>query len=134
MTGLTERTARPYRAHVPILWWVRRRSYMVFVVRELSSIFVAWFVVFLLLLVVAIARGEDAYRLFLQWSANPVVIAVNVVAFLFVVFHAVTWFNLAPRAMILKLRGRRVPPPLVAIVHFGAWAVVSIVVAWVVLG
>jgi fumarate reductase subunit C len=66
------------------------------------------------LLVAAIARDEDAYRRILHRRAKPVLIAVNVVASLFVMFHAVTWFNLAPRAMILKPRGRRVPPPLVA--------------------
>jgi fumarate reductase subunit C len=125
---------RTYRAPVPILWWVRRRSYLLFVARELSSIFVAWFVVYLLLLVVAVARGEDAYRRFLDWSANPWVLAVNVVALLFVVFHAVTWFNLAPKAMVVKARGRRLPPAFVAVAHFGAWAVVSAVVAWIVLG
>jgi fumarate reductase subunit C len=136
MTGATdvERTPKTYRAHLPILWWLRRRSYLLFVVRELSSVFVAWFVVFLLLLVVSIARGEEAYRRFLDWSANPVVLAVNIVALLFVVYHALTWFNLAPKAMILNVRGRRVPPPLVAFAHFGAWLVVSIVVAWIVVG
>jgi fumarate reductase subunit C len=136
-TAKVERTDRrppTYRAHLPILWWMRRRSYLLFVVRELSSVFVAWFVVFLLLLVAAVARGDEAYRRFLDWSANPVVLGVNVVAVLFVVYHALTWFNLAPKAMIVNVRGRRLPPMLVAIAHFGAWVVVSAVVAWIVLG
>ena len=134
MSGLTKIERPTYRARMPILWWMRKRSYLLFVARELSSVFVAWFVVFLLLLVVAVARGEEAYRRFSDWSANPVVIGVNVVALLFVVFHAVTWFNLAPKAMIVKVRGKRLPPALVAIAHFGAWVVVSAVVAWIVLG
>jgi fumarate reductase subunit C len=129
-----ELQSRTYRAPVPIFWWVRRRSYLLFVARELSSIFVAWFVVYLLLLVVAVSRGEDAYRRFLDWSASPWVLAVNVVALLFVLFHAVTWFNLAPKAMIVKVRGRRLPPLFVAAAHFGAWAVVSAAVVWIVLG
>jgi fumarate reductase subunit C len=129
-----ELRSRTYRAPVPIFWWVRRRSYLLFVARELSSIFVAWFVVYLLLLVVAVSRGEDAYRRFLDWSASPWVLAVNVVALLFVVFHAVTWFNLAPKAMVVKVRGRPLPPLFVAAAHFGAWAVVSAAVVWIVLG
>ncbi len=136
-TAKVERTKRPapaYRAPVPILWWTRRRSYLLFVLRELSSVFVAWFVVFLLLLVVAVARGDEAYRRFIDWAANPVVLVVNIVALLFVVLHAVTWFNLAPKAMVVNLRGRRVPPMLVAVAHFGAWVVVSAVIAWIVLG
>jgi fumarate reductase subunit C len=136
-TAKVERTRAPrptYRAHMPLLWWMRRRSYLLFVVRELSSVFVAWFVVFLLALVVAVARGDEAYRRFIEWSANPVVLVVNVVALFFILFHAVTWFNLAPKAMVVNLRGRRVPPILVALAHFGAWVVVSAVVAWIVLG
>ena len=31
------------------------------------------------------------------------VIALNVVTFFFVAFHAVTWFNLAPKAMVVDL-------------------------------
>jgi succinate dehydrogenase subunit C len=130
----TERRPPTYRAHMPILWWLRRRSYLLFVARELTSVFVAWFVVFLLLLVVAVARGEESYQRFIDWTANPVVLAVNVVALLSVLFHSVTWFNLAPKAMIVKIRGQRLPPALVAVAHFAAWVVVSAVVAWIVLG
>ena len=130
----TDRRPATYRAHMPILWWLRRRSYILFVARELTSVSVAWFVVYLLVLVAAVARGEEAYHRFIDWSKNPVVLTVNVVALLFVLFHAVTWFNLAPKAMIVKVRGRKIPPRLVAIAHFGAWVVVSAVVAWIVLG
>jgi fumarate reductase subunit C len=124
---------RLYRPPVPTLWWLRRRSYLAFVTRELSSVFVAWSVVFTLLLVHAVASGEQPYRRFLAWSARPWVLIVNAVALAFVVFHAVTWFNVAPQALVLRLRGRRVPPVLVAGLHYGLWALVSAVTAWVIL-
>jgi fumarate reductase subunit C len=125
---------RWYRPRTPRLWWLRRRSYLLFILRELSSVFVAWFVVFLLLLVRAVAAGEREYQRFLDLSANPWMIALNLVALLFVVFHAVTWFRLAPQAMVVRLRGRQVPAMSILALHFLAWAVVSAVVAWVVLG
>ena len=34
---------------------------------------------------------------------------LNVITFVFVVFHAVTWFNLAPKAMVVHLGGKRLP-------------------------
>jgi hypothetical protein len=46
------------RAPCSRLWWGRRRSYALFVMRELSSVFVAWFVVYLLLLV-GVIRGAS---------------------------------------------------------------------------
>src|SRR5580765_6099761 len=101
---------RTYRAPVSALWWLRRRSYVFFVLRELSSIFVAWSVVFLLLLIRALAQGDAAYASFLDWAANPAVIALNVVTLACLVRHAVTWFNLTPAATVVKLRGQRVPP------------------------
>ena len=59
---------------------------------------------------------------------------LNIVALAFVLLHAITWFNLAPKAMVIRMRGRRLPPRSVAAAHFAAWAVASAVVAWIVLG
>jgi fumarate reductase subunit C len=120
-----------YREPVPLLWWTRRRSYLLFALRELSSVAVAWFVVHFLLLVTAVHRGPAAYREFLDWSASPLVLLVNLVALAFVVLHAVTWFNLAPKALVVRMQGQQVPPRMIAAGHFGAWFVVSAVVAFV---
>jgi fumarate reductase subunit C len=121
-----------YRPPVSRLWWVHRRSYLLFVLRELSSVFVAWFVAYLLLLIDAVNRGSDAYRRFLDWAGSPAVVLLNFVALAFVVLHAVTWFNLAPRAIVIRLRGQRLPSWMVAAAHFTAWTVVSAVIAWIV--
>jgi fumarate reductase subunit C len=115
------------------LWWLRRRSYVVFVLRELSSVFVAWFVVYLLLLVNAVSSGSDAYKLFLNWSARPWVLAVNTIALLFVLLHAVTWFNLAPKAIVVRVRDWRVPPALILGLHYLLWALLSAIALWVIL-
>ncbi len=115
-------------------WWLQRRSYFVFILRELSSVFVAWFVVFLLLLVRAVSQGDASYQRFLAWSANPWVVLLNLVALCFVVLHAVTWFNLAPKAMVVRVGGKRVPALWIAGSNHAAWALVSAFVAWLVLG
>ncbi|HEY7485013.1 MAG TPA: hypothetical protein VH912_11185 [Streptosporangiaceae bacterium] len=133
MTGYTEFHPRWYRRRMPVFWWLRRRSYFAFVIRELSSVFVAWFVAFLLLLVKAVGDGAAAYQRFLDWAANPIVIIVNIVALIFVVYHAVTWFNLAPQAMVVRMRGQRVPPSMVAGGNYAAWVVVSAIVIWIIL-
>src|SRR3712207_4974886 len=106
--------ARYHRQPVPRLWWLRRRTYTLFLLRELSSVFVAWIVLYLLLLVHAVARGPAAYDRFLDWSASWRVVALNVIALAFVVYHAVTFVNLTPQAMVVRLRGRRVPLRLLA--------------------
>jgi len=130
----TEFHPRWHRPGMPVFWWVRRRSYLVFVLRELSSVFVAWSVVFLLLLVHAISQGHAAYQRFLNLSSNPWMLALNVITLAFLVFHAITWFNLAPQAMIIRLHGKRVPRSWVAGAHFGGWALLSALAAWLILG
>jgi fumarate reductase subunit C len=129
----TEYHPRWYRKRVSTYWWLHSWAYLAFILRELSSIFIAWFVVFFLMLVRAVGRGEQAYADFLSWAQNPVVVALNVVSLFFVVFHAVTWFNLAPKAMVLRLRGQRVPGAWIAGANYLAWALASALVAWLIL-
>ena len=123
---------RTYRRPVSTWWWVRKRTYFVFVMRELSSIFIAWFVVFLLLLVAAVGRGGAAYKGFLDFAANPLVVAVNVVTFLFVVLHTVTWFSLTPKAMVVRSLGRPLPAWVVIASQYVGLVVVSVCVLWLV--
>jgi fumarate reductase subunit C len=130
----TEYHPRWHRTRVSTYWWLKRRSYLLFILREVSSLFVAWSVVFLLLLIGAAGQGQQSYEQFLAWAKGPAVVALNAVSLLFVVLHAVTWFNLAPRAMAVRLRGRRVPALWIAGSNYAAWALVSALVAWVLLG
>src|SRR6187200_1636739 len=94
-----------YRQPVSRLWWMKKRTYFVFVLRELSSVFVGWSAVFLMVMLVAVGRGEAAYQRFLNWASSPVVVIVNVVALAFLVLHTVTWFALTPQAMEIRLGG-----------------------------
>jgi fumarate reductase subunit C len=114
-------------------WWLGRVSYLAFILRELSSLFVAWFVVYLLMLIWAIGRGDVRYQEFLAWSARPTVLGLNLISLLFIVFHAITWFNLAPEAMVVRIGRTRVPGILIAASNYVGWAVVSVVVAWLLL-
>ena len=129
----TEYHPRWYRPRMSTWWWLRSGHYLAFILRELSSVFVAWSVVYLLLLVRAVSQGEASYQQLVSWSRSPGILVVNVVSLIFVVYHAVTWFNLAPQAMVVHLRGRRVPGAWIAASNYGAWALVSALVAWLVL-
>jgi fumarate reductase subunit C len=130
----TEYHPRWLRRHVSTYWWLRKWSYFAFILREISSLFVAWSVVYLLLLVYAAGQGATAYNQFLDWSRQPWVLLVNVCSLLLVVFHAITWFNLAPQAMVVRLGHKHVPGFLIALANYAAWVVVSAMVAWLLVG
>jgi len=123
---------RLYRPRTSTWWWTRKRSYFVFVMRELSSVFIAWFVVYLVLLVYAVGQSEAAYRRFLAWAASPWVTALNIVALVFVLLHTVTWFNLTPQAMDVRVGGRPVPAFHIIAGQYTGLVVVSGFVLWLV--
>lgn len=129
----TEYHPRWLRRPVSTYWWLEKRSYFAFILREASCMFVAWLVVYLLLLVNAVRQGPGSYALFLAWSATPWVLLLNVVSFLFLVYHAVTFFDAAPQAMAVRVGRHRVPGHLVLAGHYAAWIVVSGFVGWLLL-
>jgi fumarate reductase subunit C len=130
----TEYHPRWLRRRPSTYWWLERRAYLSFITRESSSIFIAWFVVYMLLLVRAVSRGDASYQEFLLWSRHPVVMVLNVVTLFFVVFHAVTWFNLAPKAMVVHVRGKRLPGLFISASNYGAWVAATALVVWLLLG
>jgi fumarate reductase subunit C len=123
-----------YRRPISTWWWLGKWTYLAFILRELSSIFVAWFVLFMLLLVRAIGQGDAEYQRFLDRVDHPLVVLLNLVALVFVTFHTVTWFNLTPQAMVVRMGGQRVPPTYILVSQYVGWIVVSAFVVWLLVG
>ena len=124
---------RWYRKRVSTYWWLQRWEYLRFVLREISSVFVAWFVVLTIVQLYAMSRGSEAYTDFLDFLKNPFIIAFNVISFLFVLFHSITWFNLSARAMSIRIGGKKVPGFMISGPNFAAWLIISAVIAWLLL-
>lgn len=123
-----------YRRRIPIFWWVRKRAYVKFITRELTSPFVAYAAALLLMQVWALARGEAAYERFVAWLRLGPVLIWHGALLLILLFHTVTWLNLTPKAIVLHAGGRRIPDAAVVGGHYLAWLVVSAFVAWLLLG
>jgi fumarate reductase subunit C len=120
---------RWYRHRVSVWWWLQKRSYTGFVLRELTSVFVAFFAGVYLWQLRALAQGPDAYAQFLARLKTPLFLTLDTVVFLFVLFHAVTWFNLTPKAIVVRVRGTRVPDWVIVASNYAAWLVASVAVA-----
>jgi fumarate reductase subunit C len=48
-------------------------------------------------------------------------------------FHTITWFNLTPSAMPVRMGGKRVPAFMVAAPSYVMWIAISVFVAWLIL-
>ena len=119
-----------YRRRVSVWWWLESRPYASFVLRELTSVFVGAFAIVTLGLVRAVMRGPEAYARYLEWLDTPRMLLFHLVALVFVVAHAVSWFNLAPRALVVRLGGKRLPDAVVAGSNYAAWLLLSAAVAF----
>jgi len=122
-----------FRHRVSVFWWLQKRSYTVFVLRELTSVFVALFAAFTLWQIRSAAAGEEAYAGLMARLGTPAFVVLNVVALAFLLFHSITWFNLAPKAMAVRLGGKRVPDLVIAGSNYVAWLVLSAAVAFILL-
>lgn len=121
---------RWHRARMPIFWWLRKLAYTRFIVRELTSVFVAYAALLLLVEVRALRAGPEAFAAFTGWLRQPLVIGGHVLVLLALLFHTVTWLNLAPRALVVRLGRWRVPGRAVLVGHYLAWLALSAVVLW----
>jgi fumarate reductase subunit C len=124
---------RWYRERVSTYWWMWHWRYFLFILRELSSLAVAWTVLLTLKQVVKLQAGYQSYAELQQWLRTPPVIVLNSLALAFVLYHAITWFQLAPRAMVLRVGGKRLPDAAISLPNYALWLIASAGVVWVVL-
>ena len=129
----TEYHPRWYRPRVSVYWWLGQWQYLKFILRELSSVAVGLAVVLTLLQLRALRGGPEAYTRFQHQLRSPATVSVSVVSLFFVLFHTITWFNLTPRAMSVRVRGQRIPEWLIAAPNYAVWIAVSSAVTWLVL-
>lgn len=122
-----------HRDRMPIFWWLRKLSYARFISRELTSLFVAYAVIVLLIQVWTLTRGEAAYARFLEWLRSMPMLVIHGAVFVAVLFHTITWLNLTPKALSVRLGTRRVPGGAVLAAHYVAWLAVSALLAYVLL-
>jgi succinate dehydrogenase subunit C len=122
---------RWYRRRMSVWWWLKNRAYSMFVLRELTSVFVAFFALLYLWQLRALAAGPDAYARFVARLKTPLFLTVDTVALVFVLFHTISWFNLTPTAMVVRMKGKRVPDRIVAGSNYVVWVLLSGIVAWI---
>ncbi|HIO72439.1 MAG TPA: fumarate reductase subunit C, partial [Flavobacteriales bacterium] len=110
------------------------KPYILFMIRELTSVFVAGYCIFLLVLVCKLTQGAEAYDNLMAVLKSPSSVALHLITLTFVLYHTITWFNLTPKILVLYRGEERIPEGLVAGVFYAGWVVVSIIVVWLVLG
>jgi len=125
---------RWFRKRTPIFWWLEKGSSVHFIVRELTSLGVAYSAVLLVVTVAAVRSGEAAYGRLSGWLASPWAIGWHALLLATLLYHSFTWLHLAPKAMLVKLGGKKVPGSAILAGHYAAWIAGSALVVWLLAG
>ena len=115
------------------LWWTARGSYFMIFLREISSVFIAAYVVLLIILIAKVGGDQASYESYFDLFTSPGMLVLNVIAFLFSLLHSITFFNLIPKGLSVRLGEEPVPPALISGPNYVAWGMVTVIVLLVIL-
>jgi fumarate reductase subunit C len=118
------RPVRSYPYRQPLDWWLKRRGYLLYMIRELTALPIAvWWLLFL----VELARlrdGAGGYR-----PLEPWFVIVSVVCLAAALWHSYTFLNLAGLIMRIPMGDRSVPPRAIVGAAFTGFVVLTAVIA-----
>lgn len=120
--------AAPYPRRRTNTWYFASWPYRVFMLRELSSVFLALYTVLLLVLVSKVHAGPAAFAEYRDALRSPLLVAVHVVVMAFALLHSVTWFQAVPKGLPLRRGEEPVPPRLVIGANYALLVAVTVVV------
>ncbi len=117
-----------YYPQMPTAWWFKKWNYFFFLLRELTSVFIAAFLVVYLIQIYNMGLGAEHYAAFVERFKSPGWIVFHVVALIFAVYHSITWFKTASVILTPHVGSWAVPPWMVTALHIAAWMVVSVII------
>jgi fumarate reductase subunit C len=126
-TGATPRVFKP---EMPRGWWLRRRHYFLYMVREFTAVPMALWLLWLLYEIQRASGGPKVY----YPSVSPAFIVFSVICLGFALYHSFTFLSLAGVIIHLKFMGKPVPPRAIVATMFGLWLAASVVIAAVLIG
>jgi fumarate reductase subunit C len=134
MTAGTETSTRvatrTYKPAMAAGWWMRKRHYFWYMVREFTALPLA---LWLLWFLVEIKRAGDGPARYAPHSSTAFVI-FSVICLLFALYHSVTFLSLAGVILHFKVLDKPVPSRFVVYSQFVTWLVASIVIGAVLIG
>ena len=115
----------PYIRKIPKFWWLGQRRYTLYIIRELTCIFIGAYAFVILAGLFCLSQGPVSYEAFLKALQNPFAIVFHLLALFFALYHMVTWFSLTPKAMPLRLGEKTIPGIVIILAHYVIWFVFS---------
>ena len=122
----------PFQRPVSASWWLKKRAYFFFILRELTSVFIAGYLVLFLLLLQRLSAGPGPYSAYLRFLASPGMIAFHAVALVAALYHTLTSMSFLPNIIVVRFGEFRLPAIAYAVGSYAGWIVISGFIFWVV--
>lgn len=95
-------------------WWKKNPFYVEYMVHEGTALFVAAYAITLLVGLVRLGQGPEAWAGWLEAMKSPLSIVFHLALLVAIAYHALTWFKLFPLTMPpIVVNGKRVEPNVV---------------------
>jgi fumarate reductase subunit C len=117
---------QPYQRKMTNDWWLKNIFYSKYMIREGSSILITLYSLILAWGILRLSQGEAAFNAWLSALQHPVSILLHLLIFLIAMYHTITWFSLAPKAVGLYIKGKPIDSKLIVSGHYIAFAVVTL--------
>lgn len=108
-------------------WWFRKKTYLSYMMRELSSLFIGIFSLIMVMGLFRLSQGAIEFNAWINTIWNFGLIG-SLVIFIFAVYHSYTWFIVTPKAMPIKFAGKRVSAAVIVGAHLLLWLAASVLV------
>jgi fumarate reductase subunit C len=123
---------RPYKRPISALWWTKKRSYTLFILRELTSVFVWVYLLTYLEQLSRLAQGTESYLAFRDERASVFWVLFHIIALVAAVYHTVTFLNASPQAIVVRIGEDKVPPAFILGPQYAAWVAISAAIYFIV--
>ena len=124
---------KPYVRTMTPTWWQKLSFYRFYMLREGTSVPTVWFSILLIFALFSLKSGPEAWASFVSFLQNPIVVILNLITLAAALLHTRTWFELAPKAANVIVKGEKMGPEPVIKGLWAVTAVVTVVVLFVVL-
>jgi fumarate reductase subunit C len=124
-----EMSRKPYVREISkTTWFFGQPRYMRYMAREVTCIFILAYTFLLIFALGSLADGPDAFQEFLNSLRSPWGVLFNLAVLVVTAYHSLSWFVVTPQAMPIQRGEEFVPGNIIVNAHYGAWAVVSLII------
>ena len=125
---------KPYRSKQSSWWWTRNAFLRWYMLREATALMVFFYSLLLIASLLRLSQGELAWNDWMHTLSSPLFVIFHLLILLAVLYHAYTWFILAPSIMVVRLGQWTLPKKMLLAGQWLGFLIISILLLYLALG